>query len=85
MILALETATRACSAALFAPSGELLGQRHAEDGPAHTQLLLPFVHAILAKAVAYLAQVVKALETYAGVVPGPSGASTARACWGLSP
>ena len=50
MILALETATRACSAALFAPSGELLGQRHAEDGPAHTQLLLPFVHAILGAA-----------------------------------
>jgi tRNA threonylcarbamoyl adenosine modification protein YeaZ len=50
MILALETATRACSAALFAPSGELLGQRHAEDGPAHTQLLLPFVHAVLSGA-----------------------------------
>jgi tRNA threonylcarbamoyladenosine biosynthesis protein TsaB len=50
VILALETATRACSAALLAPSGELLGERHAEDGPAHTQLLLPFVHAILSGA-----------------------------------
>lgn len=50
MILALETATRACSAALFTPAGELLGHRHAEDGPAHTRLLLPFVHAILSAA-----------------------------------
>ena len=50
MILALETATRACSAALFTPTGDLLGHRHAEDGPAHTQLLLPFVHAVLGAA-----------------------------------
>ncbi len=50
MILALETATRACSAALFTATGDLLGHRHAEDGPAHTQLLLPFVHAVLGDA-----------------------------------
>ena len=84
MILALETATRACSAALFTPSGELLGHRHAEDGPAHTRLLLPFVHAILSAAGVDLEAV-----TTVAVSMGPGsftglriGVATARALAG---
>ncbi|HEX5641100.1 MAG TPA: tRNA (adenosine(37)-N6)-threonylcarbamoyltransferase complex dimerization subunit type 1 TsaB, partial [Thermoleophilia bacterium] len=47
MILALETATTACSAALCAADGSVVAERLALDGPAHSRLLLPFVHEIL--------------------------------------
>jgi tRNA threonylcarbamoyladenosine biosynthesis protein TsaB len=50
VILALETATRACSAALCATDGTVVAERAALDGPAHSQLLLPFVHAVLEEA-----------------------------------
>ena len=50
MILALETATTACSAALCAADGSVVAERVSRDGPAHSQLLLPFVHDILAEA-----------------------------------
>ena len=50
MILALETATTACSAALCATDGSVVAERLALDGPAHSQLLLPFVHEILREA-----------------------------------
>lgn len=50
MILALETATTACSAALCAADGSVVAERVSLDGPAHSQLLLPFVHALLAEA-----------------------------------
>jgi tRNA threonylcarbamoyladenosine biosynthesis protein TsaB len=46
MILALETATTACSAALCAPDGAIVAERVARDGPAHTQRLLPFVQQV---------------------------------------
>lgn len=49
MILALETATTACSAALCAADGSVVAERVSLDGPAHSQLLLPFVHEILAE------------------------------------
>ena len=50
MILALETATTACSAALCAADGSVVAERVSLDGPAHSQLLLPYVHEILAEA-----------------------------------
>ncbi len=50
MILALETATTACSAALCAADGSVVAERVALDGPAHSQLLLPFVRETLAEA-----------------------------------
>ena len=50
MILALETATRACSAALCAADGSLVTERVALDGPAHSQLLLPFVREVMDEA-----------------------------------
>jgi tRNA threonylcarbamoyladenosine biosynthesis protein TsaB len=47
MILALETATTACSAALCAADGSVVAERVAYEGPAHSQLLLPFVREVL--------------------------------------
>jgi tRNA threonylcarbamoyladenosine biosynthesis protein TsaB len=50
VILALETATTACSAALCAADGSVVAERVALDGPAHSQLLLPFVREVLEEA-----------------------------------
>ena len=50
MILALETATTACSAALCAADGSVVAERLALGGPAHSQLLLPFVREVLEEA-----------------------------------
>ncbi len=50
MILAIETATSACSAAVVAADGALVAQRVEDEGPAHTQRLLPFVHEVLGEA-----------------------------------
>ena len=81
MILALETATTACSAALCAADGSVVADRLALSGPAHSQLLLPFVHEILAEAGAGWADV----DTVAvGLGPGAFtglriGIATARA------
>ena len=81
MILALETATTACSAALCAVNGAVVAERVSLDGPAHSQLLLPFVHEILAEAGADWAGV----DTVAvGLGPGAFtglriGIATARA------
>jgi tRNA threonylcarbamoyladenosine biosynthesis protein TsaB len=47
VILALETATTACSAALCAADGAVVAETVALDGPAHTQRLLPGVHEVL--------------------------------------
>jgi tRNA threonylcarbamoyladenosine biosynthesis protein TsaB len=47
VILALETATMACSAALCAADGCVVAERVSLDGPAHSQRLLPFVHELL--------------------------------------
>ena len=46
-ILALETATTACSAALCAADGLVVAQALAGEGPAHAQRLLPEVHEVL--------------------------------------
>ena len=81
MILALETATTACSAALCAADGAVLAETVALDGPAHTQRLLPGVHAVLEAAGAGWADV----DTVAvGLGPGAFtglriGVATARA------
>jgi tRNA threonylcarbamoyladenosine biosynthesis protein TsaB len=50
VILALETATTACSAALCAADGTVVAERVSLAGPAHSQLLLPFVQETLAEA-----------------------------------
>ena len=50
MILAMETATTACSAAICAADGSVVAERLSLDGPAHSQLLLPFVHEVLSEA-----------------------------------
>ena len=81
MILALETATTACSAALCAADGAVLAETVALDGPAHTQRLLPGVHEVLEAAGAGWADV----DTVAvGLGPGAFtglriGVATARA------
>jgi len=50
VILAIETATSACSAAVVAADGALVAQRVEDEGPKHTQRLLPFVHEVLGEA-----------------------------------
>jgi len=50
VILALETATTAVSAALCAADGSVVAERLALAGPAHSQLLLPFVREVLGEA-----------------------------------
>jgi tRNA threonylcarbamoyladenosine biosynthesis protein TsaB len=50
MILALETATTACSAALCAADGSVVAETVALEGPAHAQRLLPGVHQVLREA-----------------------------------
>ena len=81
MILALETATTACSAALCTADGSVVAERLALGGPAHSQLLLPFVHDVLREAGAAWDDV----ETVAvGLGPGAFtglriGIATARA------
>ena len=50
MILALETATTACSTALCTADGTVVAERVSLHGPAHSQLLLPYVREILAEA-----------------------------------
>ena len=50
MILALETATTACSAALCAADGAVVAERVSLEGPAHTQRLLPFVRQVFEEA-----------------------------------
>ncbi|MCX6364648.1 MAG: tRNA (adenosine(37)-N6)-threonylcarbamoyltransferase complex dimerization subunit type 1 TsaB [Actinobacteria bacterium] len=52
MILALETATTACSVALCAADGSVVAETVALEGPAHTQRLLPGVHEVLKTAAA---------------------------------
>jgi len=52
VILALETATTACSAALCAADGSVVAETVALEGPAHTRRLLPGVHEVLETAVA---------------------------------
>ena len=50
MILALETATTACSAAVCDGGGHVVAERVSLEGPAHSQLLLPFVRDVLEEA-----------------------------------
>jgi tRNA threonylcarbamoyladenosine biosynthesis protein TsaB len=52
VILALETATTACSVALCAADGSVVVETVALEGPAHTQRLLPGVHEVLETATA---------------------------------
>lgn len=47
MILALDTSTAACSAALFSDAGELLGSRHEMIGRGHAERLMPMVAELL--------------------------------------
>jgi tRNA threonylcarbamoyladenosine biosynthesis protein TsaB len=47
VILALETATTACSAALCAADGSVVAETVTLEGPAHTRRLLPGVHEVL--------------------------------------
>jgi tRNA threonylcarbamoyladenosine biosynthesis protein TsaB len=81
VILALETATTACSAALCAADGSVVAETVAPEGPAHTQRLLPGVHQVLQEAGAGWADV----DTVAvGLGPGAFtglriGIATARA------
>jgi tRNA threonylcarbamoyladenosine biosynthesis protein TsaB len=81
VILALETATTACSAALCAADGAVVAERLALSGPAHSRLLLPFVREVLDEAGARWDDV----ETVAaGLGPGAFtglriGIATARA------
>ncbi len=81
MILALETATMACSAALCAADGAVVAERVSLAGPAHSQLLLPFVQEIIAEAGAGWADVA---TVAVGLGPGAFtglriGIATARA------
>jgi tRNA threonylcarbamoyladenosine biosynthesis protein TsaB len=81
VILALETATTACSAALCAADGSVVAETVALEGPAHTQRLLPGVHEVLEAAAASWCDV----DTVAvGLGPGAFtglriGVATARA------
>jgi tRNA threonylcarbamoyladenosine biosynthesis protein TsaB len=80
VILAIETATAACSAALAAADGRLVAERVQLEGPAHAQVLLRQVHEVLEEAGAEA----DAVETVvAGLGPGAFtglriGVATAR-------
>jgi tRNA threonylcarbamoyladenosine biosynthesis protein TsaB len=50
VILALETATTGCSAALCTADGAVVAERVSLEGPAHAQRLLPFVEQVFADA-----------------------------------
>ncbi len=50
MILALESASRACSAALCGPDGITVAEAYYGDGPAHTRKLLLAAHEVLEEA-----------------------------------
>jgi tRNA threonylcarbamoyladenosine biosynthesis protein TsaB len=52
VILALETATTACSAALCAADGSVVAETVTLEGPAHTRRLLPGVHEVFEMAAA---------------------------------
>jgi len=81
MILAIETATSACSAAVLAADGALVAHRLEDKGPAHTRRLLPFVHEVFEEAAVGL----RDLDTIVcGLGPGAYtgiriGVATARA------
>ncbi len=80
MILALETATAACSAALASADGDLLAERVELEGPAHTRVLLRQVHEVLGEAGAAAADIGTVLV---GLGPGAFtglriGVATAR-------
>jgi tRNA threonylcarbamoyladenosine biosynthesis protein TsaB len=81
VILALETATAACSVALCDAAGVVVAEVVTLDGPAHTQRLLPGVHEVFERAGADWAGV----DTVAvGLGPGAFtglriGVATARA------
>lgn len=80
MILALETATAACSVALASADGDLLAERVELEGPAHTRVLLRQVHEVLEEAGAAAADIGTVLV---GLGPGAFtglriGVATAR-------
>jgi tRNA threonylcarbamoyladenosine biosynthesis protein TsaB len=50
VILAVETSTRASSAAICREEGQVVVERVDLEGPAHTQRLLPLVHLVLTEA-----------------------------------
>ncbi len=81
MILAVETATTACSVALCDADGRVLAEVVALDGPAHTQRLLPGVHDVLVQAGAEWADVdIVAVGLGPGAFTGLRiGVATARA------
>jgi tRNA threonylcarbamoyladenosine biosynthesis protein TsaB len=81
VILAIETATAACSVALAAPDGRLVAEISAPAGPAHTQRLLTDIHHVLGMAGAEAADV---RTVVVGLGPGTFtglriGVATARA------
>ena len=47
MLLVIDSATAACSAALIGPDGEVIGQRHEIVGRGHAERLLPMVADLL--------------------------------------
>ena len=81
MILALETATAACSVAVAGADGRLLAEVSAPTGPAHTQRLLADIHHVLGMTGAAAADV---RTVVVGLGPGTFtglriGVATARA------
>ena len=47
MLLAIDTATEACSVALIAPDGSLLAERHEIVGRGHAERLVPMIAALI--------------------------------------
>jgi tRNA threonylcarbamoyladenosine biosynthesis protein TsaB len=47
MILAIDSASAACTAALLTPDGELIAERHEEIGRGHAERLMPMVAELL--------------------------------------
>lgn len=81
LILALETATAGCSAALCAADGTVVAEAVTREGPAHAQRLLPGVHEVFGAAGASWADVA---TVAVGLGPGAFtglriGIATARA------
>ena len=82
MILAIDTSTAACSAALFAATGECLAQRDEVIGRGHSERLVPLIEDILAGRTAMRILVGVGPGSFTGIRVGIAAAQGLAIGWG---